>query len=90
MLTKTDKKDIALITAEAIETLVLPHFDSIDKRFDKVGNRLDNIEGDISIIKDDLSDVQLTANRIEALQRSELDRADDHELRIGKLEKAIN
>lgn len=87
MLTKTDKKEIVLLMSGAIEELVLPRFDEIDKRFDNVENRLDKVESDISIIKEDLSDVQLTVNRIETLQRSELNRVDDHEVRIGKLEK---
>jgi hypothetical protein len=37
----------------------------------------------------DMEDVKLTVNRIETLQRSELNRVDDHEIRIGKLEQAI-
>jgi len=79
-LAKQDKKDIALMMGEAIEELILPRFNEIDKRFDKV-------EADIKEVKEDLEDVKLTVNRIETIQRSELNRVDDHELRIGKLEQ---
>jgi len=71
MLTKNDKKEIVLLTSEAIEQLVLP-------RFDELRNE----------IKSDIQDVQLTVNRFETLQKHELDRADDHEVRLGKLEQA--
>ena len=40
-------------------------------------------------IDDNLDGLNLTTNRIEMLERSELDRVDDHEVRIIKLEKAI-
>ena len=73
-LTKTDKKDIIMIVNGAIEELVLPRFDSVEK--------------DIVEIKEDLADVQFTVNRIETLQKSELNHVDDHEIRIGKIEKA--
>jgi hypothetical protein len=59
--------------SEAIEILVLPKFDEIDRRFDK--------------IEEDVTDVQVTLNRMEILQRAELNRVDNHEVRISKLEK---
>jgi hypothetical protein len=75
-LTKEDKKDMVMIVNGTIEALVLPHFDEIENRLEKV--------------EEDLSDVQSTVNRMEMLQRSELSRVDDHDRRIGKLEKAIS
>jgi len=72
-LTKEDKKEIVGLMSEAIEVLVLPKFDEIDRRFDK--------------IEEDVSDVQRTLNRMETLQRSELNRTNNHEVRISKLEK---
>ena len=75
-LTKEDKKDMIMIVNGAIETLILPRFDDIENRLDKV--------------EEDLQDVKHTVNRIETLQMAELNRVDDHEIRIGKLEKVMN
>jgi hypothetical protein len=72
-LSKEDKKEIVGLMSEAIEILVLPKFDEIDRRFDK--------------IEEDVTDVQVTLNRMEILQRAELNRVDNHEVRISKLEK---
>lgn len=88
-LTKTDKKEIVGLMGEAITELVLPKFDEIDKRFDGIEGDMSVIKEDITILKEDLQDVKFTVGRIETLQRSELDRVDDHEVRIIKLEKKI-
>ena len=81
-LTKEDKKEIILLMGEALQELVLPQLGEIKED-------ISVLKQDVSNIKEDLSDIQRTANRIETLQRSELNRVDNHEMRIGKLEKAI-
>lgn len=72
-LTKEDKKEIVGLMSEAIEVLVLPHIDEIQK--------------DIKEIKGDIQDLQRTTNRIEMRQIAEAERVDDCEIRISKLEK---
>lgn len=73
-LTKEDKKEIVVLMSEAIEVLVLPH--------------IDEIKTDIKDIKENIEDLQRTTNRIEMRQIAEGERVDNHEVRIGKLEKA--
>ena len=79
MLNKNDEMTIRRISketvVEAITEVMVPVLDKIMKTQDEHSERLNDIDN--------------TVNRIETLQRSELGRVDDHELRIGKLEKKI-
>lgn len=79
-MTKEDKKEMIGMMSEAIEVLVLPHIDEIKSDIKEIKN-------DIGEMKNDIQDLQLTVNRIEMTQRAELNRVDDHEARITKLEK---
>jgi|GEM_PF-1938226 len=101
MLTKTDKKEVREIVVEAMTDVMMPVLDKIMKTQDEQGRDINDIKEDVSILKEDVSmlkedvsiikedvrDLQLAANRIETLQHHELDRTDDHEIRIIKLEK---
>lgn len=73
-------KETKTIVCDVLEELVLP--------------RLQNIEDDVSVLKngvselkEDVHDLQLTTNRIETLQKSELGRADEHTLILNNHEK---
>jgi len=87
-LNKNDKTEIVSMMSEAIEVLVLPHVDEIKSDIKEMKEDIKTLKTDVAILKDDVKDLQNTTNRIETLQRSELNRVDDHELRINKLEKA--
>lgn len=94
-LTKNDKQDIRLIFNEGIVELVLPQFDEIRSDIKILKEDMSILKEDVSILKEDMAilkedvkDLQNSTNRIEMLQRSELNRVDNHELRIAKLEKA--
>lgn len=68
-------KETKTIVCDALEELILP--------------RLQNIEDDTSVLKENVHDLQLTTNRIETLQKSELGRADEHTLILNNHEKRI-
>lgn len=75
MLDHQDENKIKEIFNEGVTQVMMP---VLDKILDKQDEHSKDIE-----------DVQLTANRIEMRQKAEVERVDDHEIRIGKLEKAI-
>ena len=86
-LTKTDKKEIKEIFNEGLTEVVIPVLDKIINKLDEHTAILEQHSKDISILKGDVTDVQLTVNRIETWQKTEVERVDDHEVRIEKLEK---
>lgn len=86
MLTQKDEgkiQDIVKTTVvQAMTEVMMPVLDKIMKTQDEHTK-------DIVEMKEELSDVHLTANRIETLQKHELNRVDNHGIRIGKLENKI-
>lgn len=82
-LTKEDKNEVNEIVVDAMTTVMMPVLDKILDKLDEHDKRFDKIE-------EDLTDVKLTVNRIETLQMSELNRVDNHEVRISQLEKVRN
>jgi len=87
-LTDGDKQDIRQIFNEGITELVLPRFDKVESDIEILKEDVATLKEDVATLKEDVHSLQDTTNRIEMLQRSELDRVDDHEVRIGKLEQA--
>ena len=86
MLDKKDEEKVREIVTEtvvdALTSVMMPVLNDIlvkqsehDKKFERIEEKLEEID--------------LTVNRIETLQRSELNRVDDHEVRIGKLENKM-
>lgn len=88
-LTKSDKQDIREIFNEGVTQVMMPVLDKILTKQDEHSKDIATIKKDVSVLKEDLSDVQLTVNRIETRQKAEVERVDDHQVRIVKLEKKI-
>lgn len=87
-MSELSKKDIREIFNEGVMQVMMPVLDKVFEDISVIKTDIKEIKGDISTLKEDVHDLQLTTDRIEMLQRHELDRVDDHEIRIIKLEKA--
>lgn len=88
MLDKNDKKTISMIVIEAIDTLIIPRLENIDKDIKGLKEDVGGLKEDMEIVKEDISDLQATSNRIETLAKSEIKYVDDLSERVLKLEKS--
>jgi hypothetical protein len=75
MLEKNDKKTISLIVIEALDTLIIPRLEIIDK--------------DIKGLKEDVSDLHNTTNRIELKLNAVVKVEDEHSDKIVNLNKRV-
>ena len=86
-LTKQDKKDMKEIVGDAISEDVVPILTKMMETLDQHSVILSKHSVELKELKIGVSNLQATTNRIELMQMSELNRVDDHEVRIVKLEK---
>ncbi|MFZ2202694.1 MAG: hypothetical protein WAV56_04885 [Microgenomates group bacterium] len=90
VLTKADKdwitKAILMGTGDALEAVVFPKFESIDKKFENLDDKLEDMSGQIGSNTEAIARIERKLDRVTDHQAEVLD---NHEKRIGKLEAAI-
>ena len=74
---------------EALDTIVLPRFDEIDRRFERVDERLDTLETEVSKINIRLTDIESRLYAVEAQLRQVNERLDVVEGEIQALTNDI-
>lgn len=88
-----DKKEIRQIFNEGFEQLILPHFESIDKRFENTDKKFESIDKRFNFIdkkfeenKEDHVDLGNSIGRIEQKLDAEISWRDDASKRLKKVE----
>ena len=83
-LTDDDKKwitkAIVIGVGEALDHVVLPKFDSIDKKFDSIGVKIEDLKVEL---KNDIAKLERKLDQVTGHQAEKLT---DHEKRIDRLE----
>jgi hypothetical protein len=86
-------KNIVDDAKEDIKVDVAAGFTEVHEKVDRLAQDLggvkvdlEGVKGDLGGVKVDLEEVKNTVGRIELTQRAEAERADDHAVRISRLE----
>ena len=74
-MNEQDKKEFKLMMCEVLEDVVLPEIQSL--------------KDDVHILKEDVKDLKNTTNRIELRLNSVVDRQDEQEVQIAKINKVL-
>jgi septal ring factor EnvC (AmiA/AmiB activator) len=93
MLDKNDKNEMRSMMVEvvgtALEGVVLPRFDNIEKDISGVKKNITGIKKDVETLKDDVSELKDTTTRIELQLNAVVKRQDDQGDDIIKIKKVL-
>lgn len=70
---KIVEKTTVKVVVEALEKIILPKFDDVDKRFDNIEGRLETVEERLEIVEDTTTRTELKLNSVIKRQDSQGD-----------------
>lgn len=83
---KEFQKMIVIGVGQALEDMVLPRFDQIDKKFENIDKQFEEVRNDISKLQSDVSRIERKLDNVTDHQAEKLD---DHERRLKLVEAAM-